>query len=446
CAQIKRQLWHPSATFSLLHSGTSNAFMSGRRDQLTSFVKIPDMIHIGKTYPNLSPWVLDMTDRVMEQPPDTYDDPYLSWESHREIIKRLYVTEDRALPEVVEEMKRLHNFVATERMYKRRISRWNLDKNVKDEEMRAIIACEAMRSQQGKKSTFYVRGRLVAPKKIDRFAQRKRIDRTALDSVHGIELLDSVSVFRKGIKCITPPTDGPAVIDTVSDEPTYGRSKRRPTHSCTPKDEGSKRIRNLDNLVDQFAPSHPQDPIEQECADSILPQQFRKCRDILFRTHCQESEGATPSGQISPSNTNSPANGASTHRSLGQPEYTPLLSDTETSRTTQLGWSLEGRRISEYVRDPLRGNRILTELLVNGMRHSDIQHLSQVPLRAQSAQAFLKLALIALQPKVPTPRTFLKSTKLSGKRAIIERERGVRGNIQTSFYSQTQVTGLLIRP
>ncbi|KAL8686547.1 MAG: hypothetical protein Q9224_005415 [Gallowayella concinna] len=239
-----------------------------------------------------------MTDRVMGHPPDTYGYPILpnDWEDHRETIKRLYVTEDRALPEVVKEMKRLHNFVATERMYKRRISDWNLDKNVKDEEMRAIITREVTRSRQGKKSTFYVRGRLVDQKKIERFAQRKRIDRITLDGV---------SAFHKGIKCVTPPTDGPTVINIVSDEPTYGRSKRRPTHSCTPENKGSKRIRNLEeNHDDQIAPPITRDPVEEECADL--------------------------SGQLSSRNTNSSANGASTHRSLRRHEYTPMLPDPRT--------------------------------------------------------------------------------------------------------------------
>ncbi|KAL9581988.1 MAG: hypothetical protein Q9212_003560 [Teloschistes hypoglaucus] len=99
------------------------------------------------------------------------------WEHYRETIERLYVTDDRSLPEVVAIMTSLHGFVATERQYKRRISDWHLDKNVKDEEMRAIIATEASRLQQGKRSVFYVRDRQVDSKKIDRFAQRKKIDK-----------------------------------------------------------------------------------------------------------------------------------------------------------------------------------------------------------------------------------------------------------------------------
>ncbi|KAL8689178.1 MAG: hypothetical protein Q9218_005091 [Villophora microphyllina] len=99
------------------------------------------------------------------------------WAYHRKTIEKLYVAEDRSLPEVVDLMRTLYDFIATERQYKRKISDWHLDKKVKDEEMRAIIATEALRLQQGKQSVFYVRNRQVDSKKIDRFAQRKKIDK-----------------------------------------------------------------------------------------------------------------------------------------------------------------------------------------------------------------------------------------------------------------------------
>ena len=50
-----------------------------------------------------------------------------------------------------------------------------MDKNIKDDEMRAIITMQAQRLQQGKSSSFYVRGREVDPQKIKRFARRKEL-------------------------------------------------------------------------------------------------------------------------------------------------------------------------------------------------------------------------------------------------------------------------------
>lgn len=144
------------------------------------------------------------------------------WEDYHDIIQRLYVTEDRSLQDVVDEMRRKYQFYATERQYKRRITEWQLDKNVKDEEMRAIIAAEAMRVRQGKKSTFQVRGRIVSRKEIDRFIQRKRIDRNALDSLPGMQQFADSShhaaseyapILPESVRCSTPPDDRTALLD-----------------------------------------------------------------------------------------------------------------------------------------------------------------------------------------------------------------------------------------
>ena len=67
--------------------------------------------------------------------------------------------------------------ICSERQYKRKITEWRLDKNVKDDEMRAILAKQDARKREGKESVFYVRGRLVQNKKIDRFRQRKGLGR-----------------------------------------------------------------------------------------------------------------------------------------------------------------------------------------------------------------------------------------------------------------------------
>ncbi|KAI4169908.1 MAG: hypothetical protein LQ346_008924 [Caloplaca aetnensis] len=99
------------------------------------------------------------------------------WEDYRETIQRLYVMEDKSLPEVIDQVQQIFGFVATERQYKRRISEWRLDKNIKDDEMRAIVSVEAARLRQGKASVFYVRDRQVDSQKIKRFVRRKKIDR-----------------------------------------------------------------------------------------------------------------------------------------------------------------------------------------------------------------------------------------------------------------------------
>ncbi|KAL9618015.1 MAG: hypothetical protein Q9204_008440, partial [Flavoplaca sp. TL-2023a] len=150
------------------------------------------------------------------------------WKDYRDIVQHLYVTEDKSLPDVVDEMKRKYQFYATERQYKRRITEWQLDKNVKDEEMRAIIAVEAIRIRQGKKSTFHVRGRRVDRKKIDRFVQRKRIDRNALDSLPGMQQFTNstphaaseyASILPESVRCSTSPDDRIALLDISKKSP-----------------------------------------------------------------------------------------------------------------------------------------------------------------------------------------------------------------------------------
>lgn len=61
----------------------------------------------------------------------------------------------------------------SERQYKRKITEWHLDKNVKDSEVRYIIQVQSSRARLGKETTFRVRGRAVPSSKIERFRQRK---------------------------------------------------------------------------------------------------------------------------------------------------------------------------------------------------------------------------------------------------------------------------------
>ena len=119
-----------------------------------------------------------MQKAVIAQPAQIVGHPTLStgWDKYREIVEQLYVEEDKSLPTVIEELKRIHGFSATERQYKRKISEWHLDKNVKDDEMRAIIATQESRLREGKQSSFFIRGRQVDPLKIRRFVRRKKID------------------------------------------------------------------------------------------------------------------------------------------------------------------------------------------------------------------------------------------------------------------------------
>ena len=229
-------------------------------------------------------------------------------------------------------------------MYKRRISDWDLDKNVKHEEMRAIIACRAMRLQYGERSAFYVRGRLVDHKKIDRFAQRKGINPI---------VLDGVSVLPRGVRCITPSDDGPAEVNTISEQPNRGRSKRRSAQACARETKRTKRIPNLEEQIDdRTTPLGDRERVEQEGTRSALPNGH-------VRTQFMEGESAGVSRQSLSSNTASLPNGASIQWPLWRPEGTPTRSDPVTARTIQPE-SNSGRTF-EYVLGPVgKVNSMLT--------------------------------------------------------------------------------------
>ncbi|KAL8701677.1 MAG: hypothetical protein Q9201_004780 [Fulgogasparrea decipioides] len=175
--------------------------------------------------------------RILGQAPLPSD-----WQQYRETIHRLYVTEDLPLSDVVHTMKQSHGFTATERQYKRRISEWHIDKNVKEDEMRAIISIEAERQRQGKKSIFYVRDREVGPKKIERFARRKNINRGVVEHY-------TIRNIPPDVRCLTPPDDGPQMRERHFQQSS--QEKLQHSASCTdsPAKTGNKHVRGLDDEI-----------------------------------------------------------------------------------------------------------------------------------------------------------------------------------------------------
>jgi hypothetical protein len=63
-----------------------------------------------------------------------------------------------------------------ERQYKRRIALWNLDKNIKDSDMKVMLRVQLQRrNQEGKETAFYLHGRPVAHQKLERYLRRKAL-------------------------------------------------------------------------------------------------------------------------------------------------------------------------------------------------------------------------------------------------------------------------------
>jgi hypothetical protein len=94
-------------------------------------------------------------------------------------------------------------------MLKKRITKWNLDKNLKHADMSAALSIALAREAQGKKSVFLNRGRVVTFEEIKHYFRRKGIhDLQAMAA--GLTASESESL----ITCYTPPAT-PQPSDTI---------------------------------------------------------------------------------------------------------------------------------------------------------------------------------------------------------------------------------------
>ncbi|KAK3339760.1 Clr5 domain-containing protein [Lasiosphaeria hispida] len=70
------------------------------------------------------------------------------WEVHRQAITKLYWTQEKTLGEVMETMRQVHGFSATEKQYKKQLVRvWRLAKNINEQDMRAMIRIQKTRRE-----------------------------------------------------------------------------------------------------------------------------------------------------------------------------------------------------------------------------------------------------------------------------------------------------------
>ena len=83
-------------------------------------------------------------------------------------------------------------------MYKTRITQWGLDKNNKEHEMRAIVHKRKRLGDQGKASTFRVRGRQVDYKDVARYWERKGL------RIEDVIAQRAESTTPEAVKCFTP--------------------------------------------------------------------------------------------------------------------------------------------------------------------------------------------------------------------------------------------------
>ncbi|KAL5596770.1 uncharacterized protein BROUX77_006718 [Berkeleyomyces rouxiae] len=97
------------------------------------------------------------------------------WVHYRDHITQLYIEEDKPLKEVMDIMARDYNFCATEKMYKIKIKKWNLKKNLRENEVQAIIQQVTRRDAEGKPSAVMIHGKQFELTQIFRHAKKKGI-------------------------------------------------------------------------------------------------------------------------------------------------------------------------------------------------------------------------------------------------------------------------------
>ena len=95
-------------------------------------------------------------------------------------------------------------------MYKTRITRWGLDKKNKEKEMRAIVRKEKQLDDQGKASTFRIRGRLVDYKDVIRYWERKGV------RIEDVIAQRTGSMTPEAVKCFTAPPSPIAMPESIA--------------------------------------------------------------------------------------------------------------------------------------------------------------------------------------------------------------------------------------
>ncbi|KAF2466286.1 TPR-like protein [Lindgomyces ingoldianus] len=109
--------------------------------------------------------------------------PAVAWEPYKARILELHNTEGLPLREVKEMIKKEFGFTAEIRQYRTRISQWGKDKNIKPEEMKAIVRKRQERKlveSSKRELVFTVRGSEVEPQKINRWMKRNNVRESLL--------------------------------------------------------------------------------------------------------------------------------------------------------------------------------------------------------------------------------------------------------------------------
>ncbi|KAJ3580250.1 hypothetical protein NPX13_g305 [Xylaria arbuscula] len=147
------------------------------------------------------------------------------WAHHRSLITALYRDQNKTLKDTMRIMEEKYNFFATVRMYKARFQQWEIEKKIKAEDAVEIFRQQTARTNAGKPSVVYIRGRKISPDRLQRY--RYRAAAMVLEQILVVE--NGANTSRtimapesSHIVCRTPsPTpEGSPILSTQLSDPT----------------------------------------------------------------------------------------------------------------------------------------------------------------------------------------------------------------------------------
>ncbi|KAF7509198.1 hypothetical protein GJ744_008258 [Endocarpon pusillum] len=143
------------------------------------------------------------------------------WDSVKDVIRQLYVRDQRSLREVKQELETKYNFRATERMFKARLGPWGLNKNSKNNDWGAMAKLHKIRRESGKSATeFLIHGRRRTLAQLRKHIRSKSMtDQQFLAAALNIEIPSY-------IRCYTPEQED--VTDEASSASQLGDGRSVP--------------------------------------------------------------------------------------------------------------------------------------------------------------------------------------------------------------------------
>ncbi|KAE9378380.1 hypothetical protein N431DRAFT_541859 [Stipitochalara longipes BDJ] len=97
------------------------------------------------------------------------------WESLKQEIQRVYMTENRTLPQTMLKIEQAHGFKASPRKWKDKLKEWGFEKNLSESDMRIVVAKVDKRKMAGKETSVFLNGVQMPTTKIDNFKRRKTV-------------------------------------------------------------------------------------------------------------------------------------------------------------------------------------------------------------------------------------------------------------------------------